>query len=281
MDLTLTNTRLLDLIERLLPQAVEYGIRIIGAVLLFLAGKLLIRFVLQMLHKTMARTHLDPTLIEFGSNLVKLVLTFLVILMAANTLGFQTTSFLALIGTAGLAIGLALKGSLDNVASGVMVVALRQIHVGDYILIDGQEGFVDSLQVFNTTLRTRDNRTVILPNSLFTSKTLINYSTRGSLRLEMVVRISSAEAIGEAQEVLAQALQSHPQVLADPAPLVGIRTLNDSNVDLEAFAWVKVADYWTLKWELLKLAQQALNAHGIATPLTPKLVEPEGETPSA
>ena len=219
-----------------------------------------------MIQRFMRRAEFDQTIIDFGTNIVNIALLFLVLLMSANTLGFDTSSFLAVVGAAGLAIGLALKGSLDNVASGFMVVALRQIRVGDYIEIAGKEGFVHSIKVFNTTLRTRDYKTVIIPNSVFTSDSVTNYSTEGRLRAQLVFGISYEDDIAKAKGILYEVLRKNSRVLENPEPFVGVKTMNESSVDFDVHAWVRVEDYWAVRWELTEVAKVELEAAGITIP---------------
>ena len=242
------NDQIIGIIRTALPKIMDYGLGFAGAIIVFFVGKLLIRAVLSVLQGFMRRADFDQTIIDFGSNIVNICLLFLVLLMSANTMGFDTSSFLAVVGAAGLAIGLALKGSLDNVASGFMVVALRQVHVGDYIEISGKEGFVQSIKVFNTTLRTRDFKTIIIPNSIFTSETVTNYTTAGRLRAQLVFGIS------------------YEDVMETPEPFVGVKTMNESSIDFDIHAWVSIEDYWAVKWELTEVAKMTLEAEGITIP---------------
>lgn len=260
------NSEFTSLLGAFGPRLMEYGLRLIGALLIFLIGRLLIRGLLRLLEGTMRRSHFDETLISFSTNLLNLAMLFLILMAAANTLGVPTTSFLTVVGAAGLAVGLALKGSLDNVASGIMVVGLRQIHVGEYIQIDEHEGYVETIRVFNTTLRTRDNKTVILPNSHFSSQTVVNYSTHGILRVSLIFSVAYEDEIARAKAVIHEVLSQNPRVLADPAPFVGMRAMNDSSIDFDVFAWVLVKDYWTVQWELTEAAKLALEAAGLTIP---------------
>lgn len=258
--------QIVSIIRSALPKMMDYGTRLAGAIIVFIVGKLLIKFVLNIIQRFMRKAEFDQTIIDFGSNIVNIGLLFLVLLMSANTLGFDTSSFLAVVGAAGLAIGLALKGSLDNVASGFMVVALRQIRVGDYIEIAGKEGFVHSIKVFNTTLRTRDSKTVIIPNSVFTSDSVTNYSTVGRLRAQLVFGISYEDDIPKAKDVIYKVLKANARVLETPEPFVGVKTMNESSIDFDVHAWVNVEDYWAVRWELTEVAKMELEAAGITIP---------------
>lgn len=260
------NDQIIGLIRSTLPKIMDYSAGLAGAIIVFIVGKLLIKFVLNVLQGFMKRADFDQTIIDFGSNIVNIGLMFLVLLMSANTMGFDTSSFLAVVGAAGLAIGLALKGSLDNVASGFMVVALRQIHVGDYIEIGGKEGFVHSIKVFNTTLRTRDFKTIIIPNSIFTSESVTNYTTAGRLRAQLVFGISYEDDIQKAKDILYRVIKENPRVMQIPEPFVGVKTMNDSSIDFDIHAWVSVEDYWAVKWELTEVAKVSLEAEGVTIP---------------
>ncbi len=260
------NDQVLSLARSALPKVMDYGTRVMGALIVFIIGKILIKLVLNVIQRLMKRADFDQTIIDFGSNVVNIGLLFLVLLMSANTLGFDTSSFLAVVGAAGLAIGLALKGSLDNVASGFMVVALRQIHVGDYIEVSGNEGYVHSIKVFNTTLRTRDFKTIIIPNSVFTSDSITNYSTAGRLRAQLVFGISYEDDIPKAKEVIYEVIKANKRVMTTPAPFVGVKTMNESSIDFDVHAWVNVEDYWAVQWELTEAAKIELEKAGITIP---------------
>lgn len=258
--------KLIRLFDGAMPKVMDYGTRLFGAILILVVGKFLVNFVLKLLQKGMRKAGLDETLVDFSTNLVNVILMFLILLMSANTLGFDTTSFLAVIGAAGLAIGLALKGSLDNVASGFMLVILRQIHVGDYIKVGTAEGFVESINIFNTLLRARDNKINIVPNSIFTSSIICNYSSKGQLRAGLVFGISYEDDIPTAKAIIASVLKNNPRVLADPAPFVGVKEMNSSSIDLDVHAWVDIKDYWVVQWELTEIAKIELEAAGISIP---------------
>lgn len=266
MDLDTWSGKLTALGQSLLPKIMDYGARLLGAIIIYFVGRMLIKMVNRGLEKVMNRGNFDQTLIDFSKNVVRLTLTFLVVLMAANTLGFDTTSFMAVVGAAGLAIGLALKGSLDNVASGVMLVGLRQIRVGDYIEVSGHEGFVEHIRVFNSLIRTRDNKVVIIPNSEFTSSAIVNYSLKGNLRAQLVFGISYEDDIPKAKEIIYEVLRKNPRVLKTPEPFVGVKTMNESSIDFDVHAWVEIQDYWAVRWELTEVAKIELEAGGITIP---------------
>lgn len=260
------NDQIIEITRSALPKIMDYGTRFAGAIIVFFVGKLLIKFVLNVLQGFMKRADFEQTIIDFGSNIVNICLLFLVLLMSANTLGFDTSSFLAVVGAAGLAIGLALKSSLDNVASGFMLVALRQVRVGDYIEISGKEGFVYSIKVFNTTLRTRDSKTIIIPNSIFTSESVTNYSTAGHLRAQLVFGISYQDDIEKAKGIIYQVLKENSRVMKTPEPFVGVKAMGESSIDFDVHAWVSVEDYWAIKWELTEVAKIRLEAEGVTIP---------------
>ncbi len=258
--------KLIRLFDGAMPKMMDYGTRLIGAILILVVGRFLINFALKIIQKGLRKAGLDDTLVEFSSNIVNVALMFLVLLMSANTIGFDTTSFLTVIGAAGLAIGLALKGSLDNVASGFMLIILRQIHVGHYIEVNGAEGFVETINIFNTILRTRDNKVNIIPNSTFTSSVVCNYSSKGILRAGLVFGISYEDDIPKAKEVIYSVLKNNPRVLTEPAPFAGVKEMNTSSIDFDVYAWVDIKDYWAVRWELTEVAKIELEAAGITIP---------------
>ena len=183
-----------------------------------------------------------------------------------NQLGIQTTSFVALLGAAGLAIGLALQGSLSNFAAGFLMILFRPFKVGDYIEAAGTAGTVEEIQIFTTALRTPDNKLVIVPNAKLTADNIVNWSAKGTRRVDMVFGIGYGDDIDRARSVIREIIEADPRVLKDPAPLVALWQLGESSVDFVARPWVKSADYWSVWFDTTEKVKKAFDAEGISIP---------------
>ncbi len=256
------------------------GIAIVIAGVGIWAARLLSRA----LERVLVRMAVDPMLREFLRNIAYAIGVIVTVIAALDTLGVPTTSMLAVLGAAGLAIGLALKDSLSNIASGVMLIVQRPFHAGDSVQIAGLEGTVESVQVFQTLLRTPDNRSVILPNSLITTAPIVNLTGRGRRRVDLPVAIAYDQDIGQARALLLALAQAHEKVLAEPAGEVVVRGLGDSAVDLQLRAWVAASDYEGVRSFLLETVHREFRNAGITIPFPQRevrLVLPSGGLPLA
>jgi small conductance mechanosensitive channel len=189
-----------------------------------------------------------------------------VVIAALGQLGVQTTSFITVLGAAGLAVGLALQGSLSNFASGVLIIIFRPFHVGDYIDGGGVSGVVKAIHIFTTTLTTPDNKRVIVPNTKIMGDNIINYSAEGTRRLDLTASISYGDSIDTAKAVLMDVLNKDPRVLNDPAPFVGVSAMAESSIDFAVRPWVKVADYWDVFFALNEAIKKRIEAEGLTIP---------------
>ena len=246
--------------------AVQYGLRILAAVVVLIVGRWVARGVRRVVERLMERGRLDPTIIKFAGNLTYIALLAFTILAALNQLGIQTTSFIAVLGAAGLAIGLALQGSLSNFAAGFLMILFRPFRVGDYIEAAGTAGTVEEIQIFTTTLRTPDNKVVIVPNAKLTADNIVNWSAKGTRRVDMVFGIGYGDDIDRAREVIQSIIDADPRVLKDPAPVVAVYQLGQSSVDFVARPWVKSDDYWDFWFETTEKVKKAFDAAGISIP---------------
>lgn len=238
---------LMDTVQQL---AVTYGLNIFFAFLIYLLGKLAARIVKNIIIKLMKRSNVDPLLITFGSNLAYAALIAFVVIAALNQLGIETTSFIAILGAAGLAIGLALQGSLSNFATGVLMIIFRPFRVGDFIEAAGIAGVVEGMDIFTTSVRTGDNKSVFVPNSKIMGDNIVNYSAKDTRRIDLVVGIGYDSDIKSAKSILDDILNSDERILKDPAPTIGVLELADSSVNLAVRPWVKTADYWPVNFDL-------------------------------
>ena len=208
----------------------------------------------------------DETLISFVSHLSYVALMAFVIIAALGQLGIQTASFIAVIGAAGLAVGLALQGSLANFASGVLMIIFKPIKVGDYIEGGGVAGTVAEIQIFNTILTTPDNKKIIIPNAHLTNDNIINYSTKGTRRLDLTAGIGYGDDIDKARQVLKDIIAADDRILKDPEPVIAVAELADSSVNFVVRPWVNVADYWNVKFALTEEIKKKFDANGISIP---------------
>ncbi|SDH23821.1 mechanosensitive ion channel family protein [Roseospirillum parvum] len=246
---------------------VTYGLSVIGAILILIVGWALSRWLSRATEKALSRfKKLDDTLKPFFASLVRYLVLAITVVAVFDEFGVKTTSFVAVLGAAGLAIGLALQGTLSNVAAGVMLLLFRPYKVGDYIQAGSLSGTVKSLSLFLTELATPDNVQITVPNGELWNKAITNYSTNPTRRLGIPVGISYSDDIGQALEVLLRVAQADSRVLGDPAPQTMVTDLGDSSVNIQARVWVKATDYWALKWAMTRAVKESLDDAGITIP---------------
>jgi small conductance mechanosensitive channel len=246
--------------------AVQYGFRLLAAVAIFVAGKWAARLAANLIERIAQTAKFDATLAKFLKDLAYFGLLTFVIIAALNQLGIQTASLVAIIGAAGLAIGLALQGSLANFAAGVVLIILKPFKVGDTVEVAGVIGAVQEIRIFNTVLHHADNRRIILPNAKITSETITNFSANDLRRVDLVFGISYTDNIGTAKDTLMKVVCSHPKVLADPAPVVAVSELGESSVNLVCRPWVRPADYWAVYFDVVERGKVELEKNGISIP---------------
>jgi len=246
--------------------ALRYGVQLLTAIAIFVIGRWAAKAVTGILRKAMSKAKADEMLVGFLSNIVYgLLLTFIVI-AALSQLGIETTSLAAILAAAGLAIGLALQGSLSNFAAGVMIIIFRPFKKGDYVEAAGTAGSVNDINIFTTTLKTPDNKTVIIPNSSVTGGNITNYSAESKRRIDMVFGIGYNDDIKKAKQVLEEIVASDERVLKDPAPVVAVSELADSSVNFVVRPWVKTADFSVVRWDITEKVKESFDKEGISIP---------------
>jgi small conductance mechanosensitive channel len=243
-----------------------YAINIIGALLIFIIGKWLARRIADLLATLMKKNNVDLTLVNFLKNLTYYILVVLVVVAAVGRLGVNTTSFLTIIGAAGLAIGLALKDSLSNFAAGVMLVLFRPFTIGDVVSTAGITAKVEKITIFNTLFCTPDNQLVIVPNNKIISDIITNINAKDTRRIDLVVGISYTDDMVQTKGVLERLAKEDSRVLTDPETTVAVAELADSSVNLVFRPWVKTADYWAVRFDLTENIKNALDEAGISIP---------------
>ncbi|UPQ87676.1 small-conductance mechanosensitive channel MscS [Vibrio sinaloensis] len=245
---------------------IQYGVNIISAVLILFIGNIIVKAVANSVSKVLEKKNMDKAVVEFVSGLVRYLLFVIVLIAALGRLGVQTASVVAVIGAAGLAIGLALQGSLSNFAAGVLIVAFRPFKSGDYVEVGGVAGSVEAIQIFQTVLKTPDNKMVVVPNSGVIGGSITNYSRHATRRVDMVIGVSYKADLKQVKQVIRETLEKDPRILKDPDMTIGVLALADSSVNFVVRPWVKTADYWGVYFDSMQGIKEALDAAGIEIP---------------
>lgn len=257
----------IELPESLPDTLMAIGLNIAFAVAILFIGRWIVRRLVDFGGRMMTRRGFDPTVGGFITNIAYMILLVLVIVAALSQLGIPTASFIAVIGAAGLAIGLALQGSLSNFASGVLLVTFRPCKVGDYIEAAGVGGTVQLITVFSTTLLTPDQRTITVPNSSLLSGPIINYTTAPARRLDLVIGVAYESDLAQVKALLRDIVERDPRVLESKKPVqIGVLALADSSINFAVRPWCATADYWPLHFELLETVKREFDAVGIVIP---------------
>lgn len=252
--------------EMLTAYAIEYGEAILFALAILIFGRWIVKAITGFMKRSLKRSNVDETLVSFLGNIFYAILFAFVIIAALSQLGVETTSLAAIFAAAGLAIGLALQGSLSNFASGVMIIAFRPFKVGDYVDAGGTSGSIEEVGIFCTTLKTPDNKTVIVPNGEITSNVITNYSTRDTRRIDFVFGIGYGDDIKKAKQVLEEIMAADVRILKEPAATVGVAELAESSVNIATRPWVKTADYWDVWFAMHEEVKCRFDAEGISIP---------------
>ncbi|GAA6136450.1 mechanosensitive ion channel [Arenicella sp. 4NH20-0111] len=244
----------------------EYGLKILLAIAIFLIGKRIARAITNLAVKTMRKQEVDIELIGFIDSLLYWGLFAVIVVAALGQLGIQTASFVAILGAAGLAIGLALQGSLSNFAAGVLIILLRPFRVGEFVDIAGTAGTVHTIKIFTTELRTGDNKAVIIPNARVLDSNITNFSSTGSRRVDMVIGIGYDDDIDKARDVIKGLIAADSRILSEPAPIVAVTELADSSVNFIVRPWVCSADYWGVHNDMIENIKKSFDKEGISIP---------------
>jgi small conductance mechanosensitive channel len=254
------------LVQDNMPLLQEYGLNLFWAVVIFVLGRWIAQRLTKALGKALAKTDMEDTLERFLCNLAFTVLMAVVVIAAIGKLGVETTSVLAIFGAAGLAVGLALQGSLSNFAAGVLIVAFRPYKVGDFIEAGGEAGSVDEVQIFTTTLKSTDNKKIIVPNSQVMSGTITNYTALGTRRVDMVFGCGYGDDIDAAYRVLQSIIEADSRILQDPAPTIALNELADSSVNFIVRPWVNSSDYWAVYNSVTEQVKRKFDEAGLNIP---------------
>jgi small conductance mechanosensitive channel len=243
-----------------------YGLKLVAAIAIFIIGKWVAKIVKSVIAKMMNKGKTDPTVTGFVSNIAYVAMMAFVVLAALGQLGIETTSFIAILGAAGLAIGLALQGSLSNFAAGFLMIIFRPFKVGDFIEGAGVAGVVEEISIFTTTMKTGDNKTIIIPNSSLSNGNIINYSTKETRRVDLTVGVSYDADLKHVKDVLADLIAAEERILKDPAYLIAVTELGADSVNLVMRMWVKSGDYWPVMFAMTEAVKLRLDQEGIGIP---------------
>lgn len=262
----LDNLSLDTLIHTLTAMGTEFGLKALGAVTVLVLGIWIARRLRKMLRAYLGATRIDPTLVPFISSLVYWGMVAFVIIAVLGVFGVPTAQFVAVLGAAGLAIGLALQGTLSNFAAGVMLLIFRPFSVGHWVEIGGSSGTVQEIGVFSTILHTGDNIRVVVPNSQVFGQTIRNFSANPTRRIDLVIGVSYSDDLQIAQDTILRVLAADTRILPEPEPRVAVHNLGDSSVDFIVRPWCAATDYWPLRWDLTRRLKEELEASGCSIP---------------
>jgi len=250
----------------LVPILTQWGLKIVGAVVVLIIGRMVAGIIRASVRKAMIKAEVDATLIPFVASLVYYTVLAVVIIAVLSLFGIQTTSLIAVLGAAGLAVGLALQGTLSNFAAGVMLLIFRPFKVGDFVEVGGIAGSVVAVKIFSTVIKTGDNIMITVPNAQVWGGTIKNYNGFDTRRIDLVMGIDYGNDIQVAMDTIQKIVVAHDKVLAEPAPLIAVSNLGDSSVDLVVRPWVNGADYWGVRFDLTKQLKEGLEAAGCSFP---------------
>jgi small conductance mechanosensitive channel len=243
-----------------------WGLKVIAAIAIFVIGRWVAMAVRNGIRRMMTRANIDPIIIGFVGSMTYIALLAFVVIAALGQLGIQTTSFIAILGAAGLAIGLALQGSLANFAAGFLMIIFRPFKVGDFIEGAGVAGVVEAIHIFTTTLKTGDNKIIIIPNAKLSGDNITNYSAQETRRVDMTVGVSYDANLSVVRDVLNDIISKEERILGDPAPMVAVAELADNSVNFVVRVWTKTGDYWGVKFDMTETIKNRFDAEGIGIP---------------
>jgi len=253
-------------VDMAIQYGAEYGVRIIGAIAIFVIGKWIAKKLSGLIKKVMERGEIDPTLSAFIASIIDIILMVVVVLAAIKNLGIDTTSFIAILGAAGLAIGLALQGTFGNIGSGVILILFRPFEVGNFVSVGGESGTVEAITLFNTTLLTPDNKVILIPNSAVASGNITNFSKKEERRVDFVFGIGYDDDLKLAKATLQEIVDADARILKDPASFIGVGELGDSSVNFTVRVWVKSSDYWGVHFDTIETVKLTFDEKGISIP---------------
>ncbi|HEY5654479.1 MAG TPA: mechanosensitive ion channel domain-containing protein [Woeseiaceae bacterium] len=255
-----------NLLIQLQALTLEFGLQILLALAIFIIGRRVARLITNALHKVMQKQEIDKTLETFVCNFAYMIMLAFVVIAAINQVGVQTTSLIAVMGAAGLAVGLALQGSLSNFAAGVLIVLFRPYRVGDFVEAAGIAGTVEQVQILTTILRTGDNKQIVVPNKQIMDSIITNYSRKETRRIDLVIGVSYDDDLDKVRGILRNLVDADERILKDPECLIAVAELADSSVNFYLRPWVASGDYWTVRFDLIENIKKTFDQQGVQIP---------------
>jgi small conductance mechanosensitive channel len=265
-DIDLKSVSWPDLIDSLLYEAFHLGKNLAICIIIYFVGRKIIKYINLGVGKLMSSKRIDPSVASFLKSLINIILTAALLIMIVNILGINNSSFVALLASVGVALGMALSGTLQNFSGGVMILLFRPYEIGDYIQAQGQEGTVKDIQIFNTVIITSDNRTIFIPNGGLSSNIIVNFNNQKTRRVEWVVGVDYGSDFDRVKEVVRTVLKTDDRILTDPAPLIVLKTLNESAIDIQIRVWVNRPDCWDVYYNINEQIYKTFAAQGIGIP---------------
>ena len=256
----------IDFLQKNQQFILSYSVKVLVALVILYLGRWLSKSLTRMLEKALIHRKVDRAVVSFLSGIIQAAIMLATILIALSQVGIQTASFIAILGAAGLAIALALQGSLSNFASGVLIILFRPFRAGDFVDAAGVSGVVEKIEIFQTVLKSADNKRIIVPNSQITGSAIINYSAEKTRRVDLIVGISYDSDLKKAKQLLEQILKADSRILDEPAAMIAVGALADSSVNILVRPWVNAADYWPVYWDTLEKIKLTFDQHQIVIP---------------
>ena len=265
-DINLSTLTWVDVIDFLTHQAWDFGKKLLICIIVYIIGRKLIQLLNKALERLMNSRKLDMSVISFLTSLINILLTVVLLITIINILGINNSSFIALFASFGVAMGMALSGTMQNFAGGVMILFFRPYKIGDYIQAQGQEGTVKSIQIFNTVLITSDNRTIYVPNGGLSNNIIVNFNNQNTRRIEWSVGVDYGTDYDKAKSVIQSILSSDKRILNDPRPYIALKALSESSVDILIRVWVKRTNYWDVYYDINEQIYKIFEVNGINIP---------------
>lgn len=255
-----------EIIAEITKMTVQYGPKLIGAIAVWIIGNFIVKAISSGVKKALEKSKTDPSLIPFLMGLVNGLLKVMLVITVLGMLGIEMTSFIAILGAAGLAVGMALSGTLQNFAGGVMILVFKPFKVGNYIQAQGYSGTVSEIQIFNTIMKTPDNKTIIIPNGGLSTSSMVNFSVEEKRRVDWTIGIAYGDDVDKAKEVIRRLCEEDTRILKDPDVFIAVSALADSSVNFAVRAWVMAPDYWGVHFELNEKVYKTFESEGLNIP---------------
>jgi small conductance mechanosensitive channel len=261
-----------EAIQSVMEVTVKYGLQIIGAILILIAGRIVAGICRRLARRALAKANVDATVTSFFAQFAYIIVMLAAVLASLAKFGVQTTSFVAILGAAGFAVGMALQGTLSHFAAGVLLLIFRPIKVGDFVEVGGVSGTVKEVRLFTTVMATPDNVHMIVPNSKIFNDTIKNFSVNDTRRIDLTIGIGYGDSIDRAMEVLMEVMRADERIIQEPAPQIVVTDLGDSSVNLLLRCWTKRADFWPVKCDLTKNVKENFDIQGIEIPFPQQVI---------